>query len=134
MRKLTQSAFLSFLNATGFLPPPLRDGGALIYRSLLYLSLFQLSPIQDAFRRNNTRSGHELDEGKLVIGQKGSGISIVLQQDLKKAIVFHGISGQHEPMYLATAWRGDWRVEIEVEDIEVWTEQQPECGNEDKEE
>lgn len=41
-KKLTQSAFLSFLEATGFLPPPLREAGALVYRSLLYLSQYPL--------------------------------------------------------------------------------------------
>lgn len=93
--------------------------------------LFQLSPIQHAFRGNTTRLGRELDGGELVFGQKGNGVVLVLQQDLKKAIVSHNVSGQHEPMYPATAWRGDWRVEIEVEDIEVWTEQQSEDDDDD---
>lgn len=35
-------AFLSFLEANGFLPQPLRDGDAPIYRSLLYLYQYPL--------------------------------------------------------------------------------------------
>lgn len=34
-------------------------------------------------------------------------------------------------MYPAIAWRGDWQVEVEVEDIEMWTEQQPEYDYEE---
>ena len=37
-KRLTQSAFLSFLESSGFLPPSMRDAGALVYCSLLYLS------------------------------------------------------------------------------------------------
>lgn len=36
-------------------------------------------------------------------------------------------------MYAATAWRGDWRVEVEVKEIEVWTEEQPEYDDEEEE-
>lgn len=39
-KRLTQSAFLSFLESSGFLPPSMRDAGALVYRSLLYLSQY----------------------------------------------------------------------------------------------
>lgn len=75
--------------------------------------LFQLS----AFRGNAPRTGREL-----VFGKRGNEAILVLQQDSKKAIVPHNVSGQHEPMYAATAWRGDWQVEVEVENIELWIE------------
>lgn len=39
-RRLTQSAFLSFLESSGFLPPSTRCVGTLVYRSLLYLSQY----------------------------------------------------------------------------------------------
>lgn len=41
-KRLIQSAFLSFLEASGFLPPSLRDAGALVYCSLLHLSQYPL--------------------------------------------------------------------------------------------
>ncbi|OJJ84732.1 uncharacterized protein ASPGLDRAFT_25395 [Aspergillus glaucus CBS 516.65] len=85
------------------------------------------------FSWNTTRPGRELDGGELVFGEKRNGVALVLQQDLKRAIVSHSVSGQHEPVYPATAWRGDWRIEIEVEDIEVWTERQPEYGDKEEE-
>lgn len=59
---------------------------------------------------------------------------IALRQDSKKAIVSHNISGQHEPMYAATAWRGDWQVEVEVEDIALWIEPPLEDSDEEEEE
>lgn len=37
-RKITQSAFVSFLQTAGFLPLNMTEAGALVYRSLLYLS------------------------------------------------------------------------------------------------
>ncbi|KAB8244288.1 hypothetical protein BDV35DRAFT_360379 [Aspergillus flavus] len=48
-KTLTQSAFLSFLEFTGFLSPSMRDAGALVYRSLLYLSQYPFhQPIPDS--------------------------------------------------------------------------------------
>ncbi|KAI9927216.1 hypothetical protein ASPWEDRAFT_188343 [Aspergillus wentii DTO 134E9] len=82
--------------------------------------LFQLSGIQDAFRGKGPRPGRKLENGELVFGQRGNGTSLVLQNDSKKAIVSHKSSGQDGPMYAATSWRGDWEVEVEVEEIEMW--------------
>ncbi|KAJ5091687.1 hypothetical protein NUU61_006557 [Penicillium alfredii] len=99
--------------------------------------LFQLCDIQNAFRGNGPRPGRELDGDELVFGQKGNGAALVLQQDLKRAVVSHSVSGQHEPLYAATTWGGDWRVEIEVEEIELWLEESPDFSNygyEDEEE
>ncbi|KAE8412293.1 hypothetical protein BDV36DRAFT_61717 [Aspergillus pseudocaelatus] len=46
---LTQSAFLSFLESTGFLPPSMRGAGTLVYRSLLYLSQYSFhQPVPDS--------------------------------------------------------------------------------------
>ncbi|GMF76240.1 unnamed protein product [Aspergillus oryzae] len=48
-KTLTQTGFLSFLESTGFLPPSMRDTGALVYRSLLYLSQYPFhQPIPDS--------------------------------------------------------------------------------------
>ncbi|ODM21273.1 hypothetical protein SI65_04326 [Aspergillus cristatus] len=96
--------------------------------------LFQLSDIQDAFRGNASRPGRELDGGELVFGQRWNGVALVLQQDVERAIVSHNVSGQNEPMYVATTWRGDWQLEVEVEEIELWIEQLPDSDNEGEEE
>lgn len=96
--------------------------------------LFQLSDLQDAFRGNAPRPGRELNGGELVFGQRGNGAMLALQQDSKKAIISHNVSGQHEPMYAATAWRGDWQVEVEVEDIALWIEPPLEDSDEEEEE
>lgn len=40
LNALTQSAFLSFLESSGFLLPSLKDAGTFVYRSLLYLSQY----------------------------------------------------------------------------------------------
>lgn len=47
-KHLTQSAFIGFLQNAGFLPPSMTDAGAIVYRSLLYLSKapFYESPAQ----------------------------------------------------------------------------------------
>lgn len=81
--------------------------------------LFQLSDFQDAFRGNALRPGRGLNRGELVCGKRGNGAMLALQKDSKKATFSHSVSGQHGPMYAATPWRGDWQVEVEVEDIEL---------------
>ncbi|KNG83014.1 hypothetical protein ANOM_009595 [Aspergillus nomiae NRRL 13137] len=84
--------------------------------------LFQLSDIQDSFRGNGPRPGHELDGGELVIGQRGNGAAVMLRQDARRAIVSHNVSDQFQPMYAANTWRGDWQIEFDVEEIEMWLE------------
>lgn len=81
--------------------------------------LFQLSDIQDAFRGNASRPGPELDGGELVFGQRNNGVALVLKQDLERVTVSHNVSGQNKPMYVATTWRGDWQVEVEVGETEL---------------
>lgn len=70
-------------------------------------------------------SGWEADgDENLVFGKRSSGgVLLVLGGDLKKATVSHDASGQSEAShYRATVWRGDWGVDIDVEDIEVRVE------------
>ncbi|KAE8340173.1 hypothetical protein BDV24DRAFT_175461 [Aspergillus arachidicola] len=93
--------------------------------------LFQLSDTSDSFRGNGPRPGHELDGGELIIGQRGNGAALVLRQDSKRAIVSHIVSDQFEPMYAANTWRGDWQIEFDVEEIELWM--LPEDEEEDEE-
>ncbi|OGM48430.1 hypothetical protein ABOM_003428 [Aspergillus bombycis] len=94
--------------------------------------LFQLSDISDSFRGNGLRPGHEFDGGELVLGQRGNGVALVLRQDSKRAIVSHNVSDQFQPMYAANTWRGDWQIEFDVEEIEIWI--QPEVDDEASEE
>ncbi|GAB1197173.1 hypothetical protein APSETT444_006464 [Aspergillus pseudonomiae] len=94
--------------------------------------LFQLSDISDSFRGNGPRPGHELDGGELVLGQRGNGAVLVLRQDAKRAIISHNVSDQFQPMYAANAWRGDWQIEFDVEEIEIWIK--PEQDEEGEEE
>ncbi|KAE8377052.1 hypothetical protein BDV26DRAFT_264332 [Aspergillus bertholletiae] len=92
----------------------------LAYRNTPFL--FQLSDIQDSFCGDGPRPGHELDGGELVIGQRGNGAALMLRHDSKRAIVSHNVSDQFKPMYAANNWRGDWQIEFDVEDIELWIE------------
>ncbi|KAE8156599.1 hypothetical protein BDV40DRAFT_280669 [Aspergillus tamarii] len=98
--------------------------------------LFQLSNTSDSFRGNGPRPGHELDGGELIIGQRGNGVALMLRQDSKRAIVSHNLSEQFEPMYAANMWRGDWQIEFDVEEIELWMllEEEEEENDEEKEE
>lgn len=85
--------------------------------------LFQLSPVHDVFRGYNAeRPGFKIDEnGSLVFGEKGNGVALVLERALKRMTVFHSVSSGDE-IYSATSWRGDWQMDVQVEEIEMWLE------------
>lgn len=44
----------------------------------------------------------------------------MLRKECKRATVSHHISGKG--MYNATAWRGDWQADMQIEEIEMWVE------------
>lgn len=85
--------------------------------------LFQLSPVHDMFRGYNAeRPGLKIDEnGSLIFGEKGNGVALVLERELKRMTVFHSVSSGNE-IYGATSWRGDWQMDVQVEEIEMWLE------------
>lgn len=83
--------------------------------------LFQLSPIHDVFRGDNAgRPGWEICSQSLIFGKKDEGMALVLEEDCKRAALFHNISG--DGLYEATAWRGTWQVDVQIEEIEMWVE------------
>ena len=71
---------------------------------------------------NTERPGFEPDEnGSLIFGEKGNGVALVLEGDLKRMTVSHSVSSGNE-IYAATSRRGDWEMDIQVEEIEMWLE------------
>ncbi|ODM15876.1 hypothetical protein SI65_08717 [Aspergillus cristatus] len=81
--------------------------------------LFQLSPLHDVFRGGNAvRPGWKIDSDEnLIFRESSNGMALVLGKDCKRATVSHHVSGKG--MYDATAWRGDWQADVQVEEIEI---------------
>ncbi|PYH43527.1 uncharacterized protein BP01DRAFT_100140 [Aspergillus saccharolyticus JOP 1030-1] len=87
--------------------------------------LFQLHPVQDVFPGSTAeipRPGYRFDarEGTLVFGEDGKGVQLVLEKDLKRMSVRHVVSTKGG--YQAREWRGNWTMEVEVHEIEIWDE------------
>lgn len=71
---------------------------------------------------NAERPGYEIDEnGSLIFGERGNGVALVLDRELKRMTVSHSVSSGNE-IYGATSWRGDWEMDVQLEGIEMWLE------------
>lgn len=86
--------------------------------------LFELSPIHDTFSGSDSSLLGGIIDGddNLVFGEEDNGVAFVLHSNLRHLQVLHKVSG---PMYGATEWRGDWTANVEVEEVEIWTEVEP---------
>lgn len=75
--------------------------------------LFQLGPVHYVFKGSNAgRPGWTVDgDENLVFGERASGVTFVLERDLKRMKVSHHVSG--DGVYSATAWRGDWEADVQ---------------------
>ncbi|RAL08203.1 uncharacterized protein BO97DRAFT_428514 [Aspergillus homomorphus CBS 101889] len=67
------------------------------------------------------RPGYRLDEvdGTLVFGEQGKGVQVVLDNDLSRMKVMHVAQTGG---YQARQRRGDWSMEVDVQEIEIWDE------------
>ncbi|KAI1382625.1 uncharacterized protein F4822DRAFT_423063 [Hypoxylon trugodes] len=138
----------------GFISPvPKRDGSCIqgpkeisSSEGMQEATLFQLAPIQDSFRGLVGGPGWHVvtdDDGgeRLIIGSiptpedrwgDTGGVSLVLQNGCKNADIHHRSEIKRKRVYLANERRGEFKLELEVERIEIWSEI-PEEDEEDEE-
>ncbi|KAK2831982.1 hypothetical protein FQN49_006972 [Arthroderma sp. PD_2] len=84
--------------------------------------LFQLSPIHDMYSGNRGLPGWTTIEDRLCFGDRDNGAALELSNGCRAGAVFHNVSGKGKPVYDASEWRGDWKVEFDVESIELWVD------------
>ncbi|QKX57760.1 uncharacterized protein TRUGW13939_04880 [Talaromyces rugulosus] len=86
-------------------------------------SIFQLAPIQDIFRGTPGKPGWTVDSDTVMFGQ-GGGVVMVLTDGLRRAEIRHHVSerSDSEGVYKPNISRGNWIVELEISQIEIWSE------------
>jgi hypothetical protein len=90
--------------------------------------LFQLAPINDVFRSRAGKPAWTQTGQEAWFGENGKGVAVGLIDGLRKAKISHIGEGE-DGTYEATKWRGNWELEIEIEHVEVWGEQESLTGN-----
>lgn len=86
-------------------------------------TLFQLSPIQDAFAGVPGKPGWQLLGGGdgVVFGHPSAGASLSLDLVLGRATFRQTTGGDdYATVYMPSDWRGNRRVEIELDTVELW--------------
>lgn len=81
--------------------------------------LFQLSPVHDIFRGTVGKPGWEVIGEELCFGERDGGVALALEKDLGRAILMQNVDGK-EGVYEATEWRGNWNLQVEVKEFEIW--------------
>ena len=82
--------------------------------------ILQLSPIHDRFQGRSGKLAWQLEGDDVLFGKKGEGASLMLTADLKHCVFNHVVTLDVDVVYDATAWRGDWCVELDVDTLEIW--------------
>ncbi|KAM5438265.1 hypothetical protein MferCBS31731_005126 [Microsporum ferrugineum] len=82
--------------------------------------LFELSPVHDIYSGNRGSPGWKIVEDSLCFGNRENGFALELSSGLRSAAVFHNVDGKQQPVYNASKWRGNWQLEFEIEEIELW--------------
>lgn len=58
----------------------------------------------------------------MVFGEAGKGVQFVLEKNVLRMSVTHVVAERGG--YRAREWRGDWTMEVEVQEIKIWDETQ----------
>ncbi|KAF1948881.1 hypothetical protein CC80DRAFT_539395 [Byssothecium circinans] len=91
--------------------------------------LFQLSPVQDVFRGKIGKPTWIVSEERIVFGSENGGACLSLDASMKKARFSHSIKdAEGEGVYEVTNWRGDFSVDLAIDEMELWGDFNP-CNN-----
>lgn len=109
-----------------FSPKPQADGASVqtnIIPSHIGLepcSLFQLNPVQDVFRGIIGKPGWTVDNGAVMFGQ---GV-MTLKDEMGRVEISHRVTGigGDEGIYRLNKARGNWTLEFEISELEIWSE------------
>lgn len=118
-----------------FSPKPKLDGSSVQtsvapgWVGLEPCSIFQLAPVQDIFRGVTGKPGWTVETDAVIFGQKqggGSGVVMGLKDSLRRAEITHRVSEGDDDakIYEPNPWRGNWAVNIEISQIEIWSEEE----------
>lgn len=85
-------------------------------------SIFQLTPIQDVFRGVPGKPGWTVDSDTITFGK--GGMVMTLKDGLRHAEIKHRVSetSDSDGVYSTNDLRGNWTVEVEISEIEIWSE------------
>jgi hypothetical protein len=115
----------------GFFPSPVQDEKEILNPEQNYWErslLFQLAPIYDVFRSRVGQPAWNQTGQEGWFGENGKGVTVGLIDGLRKAKVSHIGEGE-DGTYEATKWRGNWELQIEIEHVEIWGENESLAGN-----
>ncbi|KAJ5093908.1 hypothetical protein N7456_009769 [Penicillium angulare] len=110
-----------------FSPKPKADGASIVTNivpnviGLEPCSIFQLAPVQDIFRGIPDKPGWKIDNETVTFGQDG-GVTMTFTDGLRCVKITHGSEEGSEGGYKSNKLRGSWTVELEISQIEVWSE------------
>ncbi|KAI1085090.1 hypothetical protein F5B20DRAFT_130270 [Whalleya microplaca] len=111
-----------------FSPEPKADGPSIQTNVLPGIakrercSLFQLAPMQDTFRGVVGKPGWIVNSNAVSFGQDG-GVEMIIKDGLLAEIRHEVVNvDEGRGAYEANVWRGNWTVEFEVAELEIWSE------------
>ncbi|CRG83594.1 hypothetical protein PISL3812_00948 [Talaromyces islandicus] len=112
-----------------FSPKPLADGANVQnhvipnHIGLEPCSIFQLNPVQDFFRGVMGKPGWTVNNGTVMFGQ-GYGVVMTLKDDMRRAEISHHVAkaSGDEGSFRSNKARGNWTLELEIAEIEIWSE------------
>ncbi|KAJ5092013.1 hypothetical protein NUU61_006883 [Penicillium alfredii] len=85
-------------------------------------SLFELCPVQDVYGGSLECPAWTISDDGISFGDPQTGVALVVNNSLSRATFTQVLDGEDEPIYYPTVWRGNRRVDIKLEGIEVWCE------------
>ncbi|EFR01686.1 hypothetical protein MGYG_04689 [Nannizzia gypsea CBS 118893] len=86
--------------------------------------LFELSPVHDIYPGKVGSPGWTGTEQNLCFGNRANGVALELENGLCSAAVFHTVEGNQEPVYSASSWRGNWQLKFDIEEVELWVDEE----------
>jgi hypothetical protein len=84
--------------------------------------LFELAPVHDLFVGNLGQPAWKVDDKGICFGNEQDGVSFRLAEGLMWGRFGHVVSEKNEVAYSSSNWRGNWSVDLTIDEIEVWTD------------